>query len=164
MICLHCEEPLKGEKAQVCRCKVKHEERPPVVGVNHVSQMLAALDSYRADQLDIEEFEDVFDVFSDYFFQFERRWRGKQTLAARLSPALTEHFGASLARLDKTLDSAARALELLQNLEEAQEDDLDEAEAALLTFFHGICAQGSEVMDVLEQVNSQRSLLDLPSS
>ncbi len=149
MICLHCEAPLKGSKPQVCGCKFRHEERPPVVGVNHVSQLLAALDGYRSDQLDIEVFEDAFDVFSDYFYQFERRWREKGTLVSRLAPPLAARFGASLGALDKALDSGTRGLELLQNLDDAGEDELDEAEAALLRFVEGISSAGTAVSELL---------------
>lgn len=157
MICLYCESPLPDDRPQTCACEVEHRDRPPVAGINHVSQVLCAIDDLRAGELELEEMEGVVDVFLGLFETFEAKWRPQGTsLAARLTPTMQERFATTLAGLDQALEDGSRALEILQSLEpDALDAQLDEAERALIGFFQNACGHAATALDDFDSLKTQ---------
>ena len=81
MICLICRTTIEGGPPLECpECSFVHESRPPVVGINHVSQILSALDMLAEDEMDVEEFEGLFYGFVEQLEQFVQKWRLKESL------------------------------------------------------------------------------------
>ena len=158
MICLYCESPLAGDQPQTCDCQVEHRDRPPVAGINHVSQVLCAIDDLRSGELELEEMEGVVDVFLGLFEAFDARWRPDGlSLTSRLTPTMQERFMTTMAGIDKALEEGARGMEILQNLDpETLEAQLDEAEAALLSFFQNACGNGATALDDFDSLKSQQ--------
>lgn len=154
MICLYCEAPLPHDRPHTCACEIEHRDRPPIAGINHVSQILCALDDYRAGELELEELEGVVDVFLGLHEAFEQKWRPSgEPMAARLSPSLRDGFHDTLSGIDKALDDGARALEILQNLE--GEEGLDDAEAALISYFQVACGHAAKALDDFDRLKTQ---------
>jgi hypothetical protein len=158
VICLHCEARLPDDRPQVCPgCQYPHQPREPIAGVNHVSQLLAALDALRAGDLEVEELEGILEVFLGLFESFEQKWRGAgKSLSQSLIPSLQDHFGSTLAGIDQALDEGFRALEILQSLEpDFSDDTIDEAEAALLAFFQATCSHAAKALDDFDGLKAQ---------
>jgi hypothetical protein len=156
VICLYCESPLPDDRPQTCACEVQHRDRPPISGINHVSQVLCALDDLRAEEIELEEMESVVDVFLGLFERFEQKWRpGGVSLAARLTPTLQERFATTLSGIDTALEEGSRALEILQSLDDVSEQQLDEAETALIAFFQAACGHAATALDDFDGLKSQ---------
>jgi hypothetical protein len=95
-------------------------------------------------------------VFIGLFEAFEQKWRpGGLSLATRLTPTMQERFATTLGGIDKALEQGARALEILQSLEVANEDQLDEAETALIAFFQAACGHAATALDDFDGLKSQ---------
>lgn len=158
MICLYCESPLPNDQPQTCVCEVEHRDRPPVAGINHVSQVLSAIDELRSGELELEEMEGVVDVFLGLFEAFDAKWRPDGvSLNRRLTPTMQERFSETMAGLDKALEDGARGMEILQSLDPDTLDvQLDEAEAALLSFFQNACGYGATALDDFDSLRSQQ--------
>lgn len=157
MICLYCESPLPSDRPQTCACEVEHRDRPPVAGINHVSQVLCAIDDLRSGDLELEEMEGVVDVFLALFEGFEAKWRPNGTsLLERLTPTMQERFATTMSGIDKALEEGGRALEILQGLEpEALDAQLEEAEAALVAFFQNACGHAAAALDDFDSLKAQ---------
>jgi hypothetical protein len=157
VICLYCEATLPNALPQTCPCEIEHLERPPIAGINHVSQLLCALDDLRAGELELGDLDGLVDVFLGYFESFEQKWRPEGTsLEGRLAPALKEAFAASLQGIDNALDLGSRALEILQTLEEPlDEQRLEEAEQALIGFFQSACGHAAAALDAFDSLKAR---------
>jgi hypothetical protein len=154
VICLYCESPLPNDQPQTCSCEIEHRDRPPIAGINHVSQLLCALDDYRSGELEMEDLEAVLEVFAGLHEAFEQKWRANgEALAVRLSPTLRDRFQESLSGIDKALDEGSRALEILHHLE--GEEGLDEAEAALISYFQNACGYAARALDDHDTLKSE---------
>ncbi len=170
MICLYCETELPDDQPQACpECEAEHDSRPPVVGVNHVSQLLGALDSFRAEELDKEDFEAAVEVFGEMLDAFEQTWRTREsTLASRLSSSLQPRFEKTLRGIDEALAGGFSAMELLESLADApSEEGFKRAEAALIAFFTTICANAAQALSEFDSLKAQAAtsgaLFNLPS-
>lgn len=148
---------MPDDKPQTCACEVEHRDRPPLAGINHVSQVLCALDDLRAGELELEEMEGVVDVFLGLFEAFEQKWRPDGvSLASRLTPTMQERFSVTLAGIDQAIEEGARALDILQSLDpESYEEQLDQAEAALLAFFQNACGHAATALDEHDSLKTQ---------
>ncbi len=170
MICLYCETGLPNDQPQTCsECQAEHDSRPPVVGVNHVSQLLGALDAFRAEELDREDFEAAIEVFGEMLETFEQTWRTREsTLASRLSSSLAPRFGQALSGIDKALTDGFAAYALLESLAEAPSDEgFERAESALISFFTAVCSNAAQALSEFDSLKAQAAtsgaLFNLPS-
>lgn len=170
MICLYCETELPHDRPQECpECQAEHDSRPPVIGVNHVSQLLGALDAFRAEELEAEDFRTAVEVFTDMMEAFEEKWKSKESpLAGRLSSSLQPRFEKALSEIDRALVIGFQTVELLETLADApSEEGFKEAESALITFFTTICANAAQALSEFDSLKSEAAssgaLFNLPS-
>jgi hypothetical protein len=166
VICLTCKANIKGDPPLECgQCGMLHDLRPPVVGVNHVSQMLAALDDLAEEVATPQEFETVLYAFIDRFEQLEEKWQLREALlAGRLAPNLKEKFGRSFEELDGGLQQGYAAVEWMETIAAGESDNFEEAEACLVGFFRKVCGASARILDLLDQVDeSSGPLFNLPS-
>ena len=159
MICLSCRTEIKGDPPLECpECEVVHEARPPVVGINHFSQILCALDQLAHEEIDVESFEAVFFSFVDHLEQLDQKWGFRDTaLAPRLAPSLKDKFGTQLAQMDEALQLGFQSVEWVEAILAGESDDFEAAESCLVGFFQGICAASATLLDNLEQFQGGKS-------
>ncbi len=158
MICLFCEADLPTDVPQKCEnCGTEHESRPPIVGVNHVSQLLCSLDAVQSQEMGFEDFHGVLEVFLDRFEAFEQVWKTRHSsLRERLSPGLEGRFGQSMLALDEAFNLGFQALEDMQCLnEDSLPEHFEQAESALVNFFRGTCAQAASALEAYDQLQAQ---------
>lgn len=168
MICLTCKTQLEGPPPLECHgCATLHESRPPIVGINHFSQLLCALDLLADAELDPESFETVFYNFVDQLEALEEKWSFRESpLAPRLAPSLAEKFGPQIGQFDRALQLGFQGLELVEAILSGESDDFGTAEECLVGFFRGICSASASLLDNLEQLKGKKSggmLFNLPS-
>ncbi len=169
MICLYCGEPLKDTSPHDCpSCGEHHPQREPIVGVNHVSQILCALDQLREGNLDIEDFEAAFQRFIELFGQFEEKWRLQEaTLAEQLAPSLQKDFGETLGRLDEALRDGYHGIECVESALVEGADLLDLADVSLTGFFKKSCSAAAKLLDDLaalkRKAGESGAFFNLPS-
>lgn len=168
MICLRCAAE-NNEKSEECSgCQHPFQSRPPVVGHNHVSQMLCALDDLREEEIDLETFETVYHAFAGQFESFAEKWElASQGLVERLAHSMKETYATPLAQLEESLGQAYLAFELIDAFLEGEEVALEEAETALVTFFRGSCASAARILEEVDRAKartntSRGGLLNLP--
>lgn len=168
MICLYCKTEIKGDPPLVCSgCEVTHQSRPPVVGVNHMSQLLSALDLVQEDEIDREELEIIFDSFVELLEKFEQKWSLRESaLAGRLSGALQEKFADSFAQIDEALQLAYQGVELVEATLNEEAEGLEEAIDCFGRFFQGVCAAAAVILERLDEFEDNQGsgqLFNLPS-
>jgi len=168
MICLGCREKIKGNPPLKCSgCGHTHQARPPVVGINHVSQLLSALDSLAVEEIPLEDFEVIFDTFVEKMETLQRKWALDQSfLSPRLSGALQERFTKQFAELDEALQLGYQGVELVEAVLAGEIEHFDAAEECLVGFFRGVCAASASLLDqldVLKQNDLGGQLYNLPS-
>jgi hypothetical protein len=168
VICLSCKAEIKGNPPLECSgCGLIHESRAPVVGVNHVSQMLAALDDLLEEVATPQEFETVLYAFIDRFEKLEEKWQLREALLSpRLAPSLKEKFGRWFTELDTGLQQGYAALEWMEAIAAGESDNFEEAESCLVGFFRTVCGASAQILDQLDEVSgpqSSGSLFNLPS-
>lgn len=156
MICLTCGEALSGVPPLLCpSCGITHEMRPPVVGINHFSQVLAALDAWAEEECTQEDFEAVFFQFVEQFEELDGKWGfRKRPLAQRLSPNLGPRFAAQLEIFDQALEQGFLGIERVEALLAGEDDDFEAAESHLLGLFQGICSASATLLDDLEKLGA----------
>ncbi|MCA9790243.1 MAG: hypothetical protein KC910_00550 [Candidatus Eremiobacteraeota bacterium] len=168
MICLFCGSELAPKSRQCEGCSSPHSLRPPVSGINHVSQMLVVLDDLRKGELDVEDAAEALQRFIDMFEHFEQKWRLQESsLTDQLSPALKDTFAASLSGIDQALGDGYQAIALMEGALAEGQDTLDAAEEHLLRFFRGCCANAAKLLEDLDALKISQgksgSLFNLPS-
>ncbi|HIB68079.1 MAG TPA: hypothetical protein EYO33_24030 [Phycisphaerales bacterium] len=158
MICLICRTDLEGGPPLECpECGFVHESRPPVVGINHVSQLLSALDMLAEDEMDVEEFEGLFYGFVEQLEQFVQKWQLKESLfTERLSPALSEKFAKYFRQLDKAIQMAFQGVEWVEAILAGESDDFERAEENLVGFFRGVCSSSAVILDNLDDLDKDQ--------
>lgn len=170
MICLTCGEALVGDDPQTCdSCETSHVPRDPVVGINHVSQLLCAFDELREGDINLEEFEEVLGAFYELFAEFENKWKlSESDLGSRLSGTLKQEFGPALSGIDEALQLGFQAMESLEAIHQEGVDALDAAEEALVLFFQGVCANSAALLEKFDRMKSEDKgsgvLFNLPSA
>lgn len=168
MICLFCKAPLQDEPPIECEgCGMVHEDRPPVVGVNHVSQLLCALDLLAEGEFELEEFEAVFYAFCDKLEAVANKWHLREaTLKERLSPPLAQKFGPLFAQLDEAFQLGFQGVEWTEALLAGESEDFDQVESLFIGFFRGVCGASAALLDGLDELNAEKGsgkLFNLPS-
>lgn len=169
MICLNCRTTIEGSPPLECPgCDLVHESRPPVVGVNHVSQILCALDMLADEDMDSEEFEGIFFGFVDQLDQLAQKWQLRESfLTERLSPTLSDKFAKYFRQIDSALQMAFQGVEWVEAILAGESDDFDSAEDNLVGFFRGICAASAAILDNLDDLDKDKKsgmLINLRSS
>jgi hypothetical protein len=138
-----------------------------VVGVNHVSQVLSALDLLAEEEIGVEEFEAIFFTFVDQLEKLEQKWQFREVLLAdRLAPTLKEKFGVQFQQLDQSLQMAFQGVEWVESILAGESDDFEAAEECLVGFFRGICGASALVLDNLDEFDKNKGsgmLFNLPS-
>lgn len=157
MICLLCGETLSGDNPQDCKgCETAHEPRPPVVGINHVSQFLCALDDLRDEEISMEEFEEISGGFYELFAEFEAKWDlSNSDLESRLAGSLKRNFGKAMRGIDEALQLGFQAMECLEAVPVEGLDAVDAAEESMILFFQGVCANSALLLEKLDQLRSE---------
>lgn len=167
MICLFCEARLPDDQPQTCSCRFEHRLRLPLVGINHVSQLLSALDGLLEEEIPLEDVEQAVAVFSDLFDRFERKWRQRGPLVAELPPLFADRFAVSLQGIEAALQQGEKALGLLQPVDQLDAARVEQASTALLAFFHGVCAHAAKALhdfaELKREAASSGALIDLRS-
>lgn len=169
MICLTCQHELSGSPPLKCAgCGTLHDSRPPVVGVNHFSQVLAALDLFADEEIEAEAFESIFFAFVDQLESLDQKWQFRERLLSeRLAPALKEKFGAQVTQYEEAIQLGFQGVEWVEAILAGESDDFESAENCLVGFFRGVCAASASLLDNLEQLESSASpggaLFNLPS-
>ena len=170
MICLDCNKPLSIQGPGPCEnCEVSHLPRHPVVGINHISQVLGALDALKAEEISLDDFDNIWASFYDLFVEFENKWKvSESSLQSRLSSALAPKFGPALEEIDESIQLLFQAVECLEAIPEEGLSAVDAAEEAVTRFFLGVCSNSALLLselDTLQDDNSGPGLLfDLPSA
>lgn len=170
MICLFCGEALEGDGPQTCgSCDTPHEPRPPVAGINHISQLLCALDDLRDETIGLDEFEEISATFCELFAEFEAKWNLTQSnLQSRLAGELQARFGKAVAGIDEALQLGFQAMESLDAIPEQGVEAADAAEEALVLFFQGVCTNAAALLETFDRLKAQDKgsgmLFNLPSA
>ena len=170
MICLYCKELFLSQNPGTCEhCEISHHQRPPVVGVNHISQVLEALDSLKAEEISLEDFDSIWASFYDLFVEFDNKWKiSESSLQSRLSSGLVERFGPALEEIDESIQLLFQAIECLEAIPEEGLSAVDAAEEAVTRFFLGVCSNSALLLNRLEALQADNSgpglLFDLPSA
>ena len=159
---------MKGDPPLECPgCGFEHDARPPVVGVNHFSQVLVALDMLAEEEIDLEGFENIFFSFVEHLEQLDQKWGFREApLAPRLAPSMIEKFGKQLGQFDEALQLGFQAVEWVEAILAGESDDFEAAESCLVGFFRGICAASASLLDNLDQFKDNSAggmLFNLPS-
>ncbi len=169
MNCLFCGAE-QGSKVQECsECGVPFERRPPIIGVNHVTQLLNVLDDLAAGDGTAEDCEEPFRSFLELFAEFEQKWKlQEKSLSEQLAPELKDRFGVALAETDQALQQLYQAIECLEITLFEGEDYLEAGIENLVSSFKGVCAGAArllEQLDALKQEQGQGSgrVFNLPS-
>lgn len=167
MICLQCGQEQKGEVEQCAGCQQQFAVFPPYVRCNHVAQLQQALRQGKADQLDLEQFAEIYGRFAELALHFQQRWRAdaQTTLVDGLAPEQKERYQAGVAELDQALNLLEDALQCLdQCLETGNDADFSKADELLTDFFKigcGGCAILIEELDKVETSESAGTFLDV---
>lgn len=170
MICLLCGETLEGDGLQSCgSCDTEHEARPPVVGINHFSQLLCALDYVREEEISLEDFEEISGAFYELFAEFEAKWGlSESDLESRLAGSLKQEFGEALRGIDEALQLGFQAMDALEAVPREGAAAVDAAEEALTLFFQGVCSNSAALLEKFDRLKSEDKssgvLFDLPSA
>ena len=170
MICLYCKEPLLSQNPDSCEnCEIPHAPRPPVVGINHISQVLEALDSLKAEDISLEDFDSIWASFYELFVEFDDKWKiSESSLQSRLSSGLAQKFGPALQEIDESIQLLYQAIECLEAIPEEGLPAVDAAEEAVTRFFLGVCSNSTLLLSKLDTLHLDTSgpglLFDLPSA
>lgn len=158
MICLICRSALEGSPPLTCpECEFVHESRPPVVGINHMSQILAALDMLAEEEMDLDEFEGLFFGFVEQLDQFVKKWQLNDSLfTERLSPTLSGKLAKYFRQLDQSVQMAFQGIADVEAILAGESDDFEQAEANLIGFFRGVCSASAAILDNLEDLDQDR--------
>lgn len=152
MICLACHAAMSGEPPLTCPgCGKQHDSRSPVVGVNHFSQVLSALDSWAEEELSQEEFEEIFFQFVELLETLDEKWGFREvSLVGRLTPELRKTFGPQLLKYDEAIRQGFLGVETVEVILAGESDDFEAAESHLLAFFQGFCSASATLLDDLD--------------
>lgn len=161
MICLSCRTEIAGNPPLSCPgCGLVHESRPPVVGVNHLSQLLCALDFLAAGDCSPDEFETVFTSFVEQLDELERKWQLRDsTLSERLSSGLRIDFAAYFAQLDEALQAAFQGVECVEAYFTEEADSMEQAEECFVRFFLNVCAASAGILSKIDKLSSSSDKL-----
>lgn len=166
MNCLFCGHRLTHEPVQICPgCQTEHEPVPPVSGVNHVSQLLFALQMTEAGELDPETLAAVTAAFMEKFDRFHQAWNlSDRSLVEQAGLSVREQFGPGLRELDLAIESIIGALEAVEQASD-DPDAITAAQEQLAVFYHQVCGASALLLKTLEKVKQEpaRGLLDLPT-
>ncbi len=157
MICLACEfESTSFERCELCGADFS--VRPPFVSVNHLSQLLVALDAFKTGTLDRAGFLRRLDVFVQLFVDIGNRWDFSVNFADRLGPALSASLIEPLEVLDAAVGLLDAALQELEPIRQSTRPDvwpaevarLERAEDAFIDFFRATCSACADLLAVVE--------------
>lgn len=168
MICLSCKEEMKGDPPLECPgCGFEHQGRPPVVGINHISQLLSAIDLLNDDLVSFEDFEVIYTNYVEQLDELEQKWQLRESsLSERLSTGLKDKFGAYFEQLDEALQAGYQGAEWIDAFLAEETDSLEQAEECVITFFRGVCAASAGILDRLDDFDQNKGsgmLFNLPS-
>lgn len=169
MMCLFCGASQDSKVTECGDCGVPFERRPPIIGINHVTQLLNVLEDLLAGDGAVEDCEEPFRRFLELFAEFEQKWKLQEsTLSEQLAPELKDRFGPSLAQTDQSLQEAYQAIECLELTLFAGEDYLEQGIESLIASFMGICAGAAQLLEQLDRLKQQQgqgsgAVFNLPS-
>ena len=158
MICLICRAHIEGPPPLTCSgCEFVHESRPPGVGINHMSQLLSALDMLAEEEMEVEVFEGLFYGFVEQFDQFVRKWRLEESLlVTRLSDGLRGKFEKYFRQLDESIQLGLDGVQYVESILHGESHDFEQAEENLIRFFRGVCSACAVILDNLEDLDKER--------
>lgn len=154
MICLKCGHRQPDAERETCAsCGAGFRKVEGVFGVNNFTQVLQALEDFRAGTIDPDRFREVFDAFYELWDKTASRWKvvdGRIRDMLALSPELQAVYEAPLMEIEGGLDELLAAAEITDALEEAEETDLQALEDHLRLFFRMICSSSGAIFTKLE--------------
>ena len=157
MICLYCGEELSKDARRCDACDRSFERRSPLAHINHVSQLLGAIDDAQEGTIEGEELEEALRRFLDMFADFVDKWGlAEASLESQMEPETKEDFGPIMAQMDQTLQLGSHAFELLEAALEG-DDTLEAGREALVSFFQNICGQAAAILDQLQKLKQDDS-------
>ena len=169
MICLFCGANQDSKVEECGECGIPYERRPPIIGVNHFTQLLNILDDLQAGDGTVEDCEEPFRRFFDLFAEFEQKWKlQEQSLSEQLSPELRDRFGPGLAATDQALQQAYQAIECLEITLFEGEDYLEVGVENLVSSFKGACSAAAQLLEQLDALKQEQgtgsgTVFNLPS-
>jgi hypothetical protein len=144
MLCLDCGKRQKSAEPGTCAsCGARHNTVPGVHGINHVSQLLHAIEQCREGRLDRDGLQDRFAAFEEGWQGFVERWRLEEGTIAEglgLNGTLLTVYGPLLERLEEALGSLNSALDMLDAMETAGPHELEKLEEEVRDFWRGSCS------------------------
>lgn len=154
MICLQCghRQP-HAERENCASCHAEFRKVEGVFGVNNFTQVLQALEDFRASRIDHDRFREIFDAFYELWEKAASRWKvvdGRIRDMLALSPELQAVYEAPLMDIESGLDELLAAAEIADALEEAEESDLEALEDHLRLFFRKVCSSAGAIFTKLE--------------
>lgn len=154
LVCLTCGMGMPEIAPEACaNCGTRHEMRPPVIGVNHLSQVLSALDAWAEEECSQEEFEGVFFQFAELFDELGEKWSfSERAFAERLSPHLVAKFAPQLESIDQALGEGMAGVGKVEAILAGEDDDFETVEDKLVGFFQGTCSASARLLDDLEKL------------
>lgn len=164
MNCLFCGHQLSYEPFQTCPgCQTEHEPVPPVSGVNHVSQLLYALQMVEAQEMDADTLAEVTGAFLEKFDKFHQAWNlAEHSLFDQANAAVQSKFGEGLKELDQAIESIIGALELVESAAD-NPDSLVAAQEQLSIFYKQVCGASALLFQQLDGMTRGSNLMDLPT-
>lgn len=144
MICLWCQQVLAAQASSCERCGTVFVEQPPIVGINHLTQLLQALQD---PELDREELSGVVRHFVQRWEAFETRW------SPPFRPQLPAHlggYGDTLTALDRGLELGREAFAEIDSYLSGETESTEAACERLRAFFGAVCNSSAQLLEKLE--------------
>jgi hypothetical protein len=161
MICLDCGKPQGTAEPGVCpSCGAKHSTVPGIFGINHVSQLLHAIEMCREGKLELDGLQERFSAFEEGWQGFVERWNLEEDTIAQalaLDDTLVSVYGPLLERLEDSLQHLNNALDMLDAMESPGTHELEALEEELRYFWRGSC---SALAGLFKKLDTRRGDVD----
>ena len=144
MVCLDCGEAQAASEPERCRaCGAAFHHVAGVHGVNHLSQLLDAIDAYREGHIELATLKQRFSAFEARWDTFMDSWDIAErsiSEALGIDETLGAVYGPLLERLEESLEHLANALDILETLDSRDPEALEKLEEETGQFWRGSCS------------------------